>query len=176
MSGSFREVIDDTTGIELTRVERVLMCSGQVYYDVLAAREERKIQDVAIVRLEQIYPFPAGQVRDILARYPADGRSGLGAGRAAQYGRVALRAGANAADPRAQPARASLRRPRGQRQPVGRFAEAPSGRAGGIWWKRLLGRDQERRRQTSRRAAEALSHTFRLLALQHRCQAMDNFV
>jgi 2-oxoglutarate decarboxylase len=70
MSGTFREVIDDTTGIELSRVSRVLMCSGQVYYDVLAAREDRKIQDVAIVRLEQIYPFQAGQVRDILARYP----------------------------------------------------------------------------------------------------------
>jgi len=70
MSGSFREVIDDTTGIELSRVSRVLICSGQVYYDVLAAREERKISDVAIVRLEQIYPFQAGQVRDILARYP----------------------------------------------------------------------------------------------------------
>src|SRR5271155_37501 len=70
MTGSFREVIDDTTGIELSRVSRVLICSGQVYYDVLAAREERKIQDVAIVRLEQFYPFQAGQVRDILARYP----------------------------------------------------------------------------------------------------------
>ena len=51
-------------------MSRVLICSGQVYYDVLAAREERKISDVAIVRLEQIYPFQAGQVRDILARYP----------------------------------------------------------------------------------------------------------
>ena len=70
MTGSFREVLDDTTGIELSRVTRVLMCSGQVYYDLLAAREERKIQNVAIVRLEQIYPFQTGQVRDILARYP----------------------------------------------------------------------------------------------------------
>ena len=70
MSGAFREVIDDTTGIELSRVSRVLICSGQVYYDLLAAREERKIHDVAIVRLEQIYPFPAEQVRDMLARYP----------------------------------------------------------------------------------------------------------
>jgi multifunctional 2-oxoglutarate metabolism enzyme len=69
-SGSFREVIDDTTGIELSGVNRVLMCSGQVYYDVLAAREERKLQDVAIVRLEQIYPFNSEQVRDVLARYP----------------------------------------------------------------------------------------------------------
>jgi 2-oxoglutarate dehydrogenase E1 component len=70
MTGSFREVLDDTTGVGLSRVRRVLMCSGQVYYDVLAAREERKIQEVAIVRLEQIYPFHPGQVRDILARYP----------------------------------------------------------------------------------------------------------
>ncbi|HEX5226485.1 MAG TPA: multifunctional oxoglutarate decarboxylase/oxoglutarate dehydrogenase thiamine pyrophosphate-binding subunit/dihydrolipoyllysine-residue succinyltransferase subunit [Bryobacteraceae bacterium] len=70
MTGSFREVLDDTTGIELSRVSRVLLCSGQVYYDILAAREERKISDVAIVRLEQLYPFQAGQLRDILARYP----------------------------------------------------------------------------------------------------------
>jgi 2-oxoglutarate dehydrogenase E1 component len=70
MTGSFREVLDDTTGIELSRVQRVLMCSGQIYYDVLAAREERKIQNVAVVRLEQIYPFRTDQVRDILARYP----------------------------------------------------------------------------------------------------------
>jgi len=62
-------VIDDTTGIELSRVSRVLICSGQVYYDVLAAREQRNIQDIAVVRLEQIYPFQAGQMRDILARY-----------------------------------------------------------------------------------------------------------
>ncbi|HTR35094.1 MAG TPA: multifunctional oxoglutarate decarboxylase/oxoglutarate dehydrogenase thiamine pyrophosphate-binding subunit/dihydrolipoyllysine-residue succinyltransferase subunit [Bryobacteraceae bacterium] len=69
-AGTFREVIDDTTGIELSRVRRVLLCSGQVYYDLLAARDERKIHDVAILRLEQMYPFPAGQLRDILARYP----------------------------------------------------------------------------------------------------------
>ncbi|MBV9769769.1 MAG: multifunctional oxoglutarate decarboxylase/oxoglutarate dehydrogenase thiamine pyrophosphate-binding subunit/dihydrolipoyllysine-residue succinyltransferase subunit, partial [Bryobacterales bacterium] len=70
MSGSFREVIDDTSGIELSGVSRVLICSGQVYYDIMAAREQRKIEDVAVVRLEQIYPFQAGQMRDILARYP----------------------------------------------------------------------------------------------------------
>jgi 2-oxoglutarate dehydrogenase complex dehydrogenase (E1) component-like enzyme len=69
MTGTFREVLDDTTGIELSRVRRVLMCSGQVYYDILAARDERNIQDVAVVRLEQIYPFQTEQVADILARY-----------------------------------------------------------------------------------------------------------
>jgi len=70
MTGSFREVLDDTTGVELSRVRRVLLCSGQVYYDILAARDERKIHNVAVVRLEQMYPFRADQVRDILARNP----------------------------------------------------------------------------------------------------------
>jgi 2-oxoglutarate decarboxylase len=71
MTGAFHEVLDDASGLDAARVKRVLMCSGQVYYDLLAGREERKIQDVAIVRLEQMYPFPGGAVRDILARYPA---------------------------------------------------------------------------------------------------------
>ena len=70
MTGAFHEALDDPTGIELNRVTRVLLCSGQIYYDLAAAREERTLADVAIVRLEQIYPFPAGEVRDILARYP----------------------------------------------------------------------------------------------------------
>jgi 2-oxoglutarate dehydrogenase E1 component len=69
-SGVFREVLDDPTGVDLMRTTRVLICSGQVYYDLAAAREERKIANVAIVRLEQMYPFPAGEMRDILARYP----------------------------------------------------------------------------------------------------------
>jgi 2-oxoglutarate dehydrogenase E1 component len=68
--GAFREVLDDPSGVELTQVIRVLMCSGQVYYDLMAAREERKVSHVAIVRLEQMYPFPAADMRDILARYP----------------------------------------------------------------------------------------------------------
>jgi 2-oxoglutarate dehydrogenase E1 component len=71
MTGAFQQVLDDPTGIELTRVSRVLICSGQVYYDLLAARDERKLQHVAIVRLEQLYPFPATELKDILDRYPA---------------------------------------------------------------------------------------------------------
>jgi 2-oxoglutarate dehydrogenase E1 component len=71
MAGTFHEIMDDTTGLDPTRVTRVLMCSGQVYYDLLAAREERKIEHVAIARLEQMYPFPTSGVQVILARYPA---------------------------------------------------------------------------------------------------------
>jgi len=63
-------VIDDPAGIDPARANRVLLCSGQVYYDLLAAREERKAHNVAIARLEQIYPFPAEQLGEVLARYP----------------------------------------------------------------------------------------------------------
>jgi 2-oxoglutarate dehydrogenase E1 component len=67
MTGAFHEIIDDR-GIDTARASRILMCSGQVYYDLLAAREERKIENIAIVRLEQMYPFPASGVHVILGR------------------------------------------------------------------------------------------------------------
>jgi 2-oxoglutarate dehydrogenase complex dehydrogenase (E1) component-like enzyme len=50
-------------------VTRVVFCSGKVYYDLLAAREERKAEHVALVRVERLYPFAAQQATDILARY-----------------------------------------------------------------------------------------------------------
>jgi 2-oxoglutarate dehydrogenase complex dehydrogenase (E1) component-like enzyme len=71
MTGTFHEIMDETAAIDPARVTRLLLCSGQVYYDLLAAREERKIEHVAIARLEQMYPFPASGVQAILARYPA---------------------------------------------------------------------------------------------------------
>jgi multifunctional 2-oxoglutarate metabolism enzyme len=71
MSGAFHEVVDDAATPEPAGITRVLMCSGQVYYDLLAAREERKLGNMAIVRLEQIYPFPTSGLRTILSRYPA---------------------------------------------------------------------------------------------------------
>ncbi len=70
-SGSFREVIGETSASNPERVSRVLLCSGKVYYDLLAGREKRESDHVAIVRLEQIYPFPKQQVHDILMRYPS---------------------------------------------------------------------------------------------------------
>ncbi len=71
MTGSFHEILDDTAVPDPSPVTRLLMCSGQVYYDLLAAREERKIDHVAISRLEQMYPFPSSGVQVVLARYPA---------------------------------------------------------------------------------------------------------
>ena len=68
ISGRFQEVLDDQAGTEQAR--RVLVCSGKVYYDLLAQREELgKTRDVAIVRLEQLYPWPAEALKAVLARY-----------------------------------------------------------------------------------------------------------
>jgi len=69
-TGAFREVIDDATIGDPNQVRRVILCSGQVYYDLAAARDERNLQNIAIARLEQIYPFPADPLRALLDRYP----------------------------------------------------------------------------------------------------------
>jgi 2-oxoglutarate decarboxylase len=71
MAGTFHEILDDAAGLNPARVTRLLLCTGQVYYDLAAAREERKIEHVAIARLEQMYPFPSSGVEAILSRYPA---------------------------------------------------------------------------------------------------------
>jgi 2-oxoglutarate decarboxylase len=65
--GGFRPVIDDAAA-DPSLVARVVMCSGKVYYDLLKAREEKRQSDVAIVRVEQLYPFPA-EVAQVIARY-----------------------------------------------------------------------------------------------------------
>ena len=68
VAGRFFEVLDDTVDPE--RVRRVLVCSGKVYYDLLAKREESgKAREVAIVRLEQFYPWPADALKLALGRY-----------------------------------------------------------------------------------------------------------
>ncbi|MFN7996014.1 MAG: multifunctional oxoglutarate decarboxylase/oxoglutarate dehydrogenase thiamine pyrophosphate-binding subunit/dihydrolipoyllysine-residue succinyltransferase subunit [Bryobacteraceae bacterium] len=69
--GHFHEVLPDNTVAEPDQVTRVIFCSGKIYYDLLAAREERKVEHVALVRMEQLYPFEEDQVNDALARYPA---------------------------------------------------------------------------------------------------------
>jgi 2-oxoglutarate dehydrogenase E1 component len=51
------------------KIRRVIVCSGKVYYDLLAARDEKKISDIAIIRLEQFYPFPTKYLAAELARY-----------------------------------------------------------------------------------------------------------
>ena len=69
-SGTFQTVIDETDAIDPTAVKRVVMCSGKVFYDLRSARRERDIGDIAIIRIEQMYPFPRFDLQSVLARYP----------------------------------------------------------------------------------------------------------
>ncbi len=69
-SGGFEEVLDDPGEIDPQRISRVVLCSGKIYYDLLAAREERKAEQIALVRIEQLYPFAQSMFNDILLRYP----------------------------------------------------------------------------------------------------------
>jgi 2-oxoglutarate dehydrogenase E1 component len=66
--GGFQEVIDDATA-NAKSTRRVVFCSGKVYYDLLERQEADKDSGVAIVRIEQLYPFPQKQVDAIVAKY-----------------------------------------------------------------------------------------------------------
>jgi 2-oxoglutarate dehydrogenase E1 component len=68
-SGSFRETLDDPFVKHPAAVQRVVLCSGKVAWDAMAERDKRGAP-AAIVRVEQLYPFPEAQLRDILRRYP----------------------------------------------------------------------------------------------------------
>ncbi|MGA8112554.1 MAG: multifunctional oxoglutarate decarboxylase/oxoglutarate dehydrogenase thiamine pyrophosphate-binding subunit/dihydrolipoyllysine-residue succinyltransferase subunit, partial [Actinocatenispora sp.] len=69
-NGTFQPVLADSTIKDPSSVKRVLLCTGKVYYDLLAAREERGITDVALVRLEQLYPLPIEETRAAIGRFP----------------------------------------------------------------------------------------------------------
>jgi 2-oxoglutarate dehydrogenase E1 component len=68
--GAFRTVLDDPRVSDPAAVERVLMCTGRIYYALDIGREERARDNIAIVRLEQLYPFPETELTEILKGYP----------------------------------------------------------------------------------------------------------
>ncbi|WP_022975193.1 2-oxoglutarate dehydrogenase E1 component [Nevskia ramosa] len=68
-TGSFKYVIDDAE-IDKAKVKRIVMCSGKVYYDLFDARQKAGRDDVALVRLEQLYPFPRIDYEAVIAAYP----------------------------------------------------------------------------------------------------------
>ena len=71
-NGEFATVIDelDTQTVKPASVRRVVMCSGKVYFDLLKARRATSNTDVALVRVEQLYPFPVQETEAVLAKYP----------------------------------------------------------------------------------------------------------
>lgn len=66
--GYFHEVIDEIDDIKAKDVERVVLCSGKVYYDLLEERRRREQTNVALVRVEQLYPFPTEEVTKLLRK------------------------------------------------------------------------------------------------------------
>ncbi|HSJ67787.1 MAG TPA: 2-oxoglutarate dehydrogenase E1 component [Anditalea sp.] len=67
-SGRFREVIQDPE-VEASKVKRVVLCSGKIYYDLTELREKEKVKDVAIVRVEQLHPLPKNQILEAVKKY-----------------------------------------------------------------------------------------------------------
>ena len=96
-SGSFRPLIGSTAGPDAD-VRRVLLCTGKVYYDLAARRQQTGATEVAIVRVERLYPLPVSELSRRAGPLPGRGVRHLGAGGAGQHGRLAdLRAQAPAA-------------------------------------------------------------------------------
>ncbi len=67
-SGHFKEIIGDTF-VTKSKVKRVILCSGKIYYDLQEYQETHKRKDIAIIRVEQLYPFPDLQIEDMIATY-----------------------------------------------------------------------------------------------------------
>ena len=68
--GAFQTVIGETAKLTAKNVRRVIVCCGKVYYELAAYRREHKIDDVAIIRVEQLYPFPHADFKAAMARFP----------------------------------------------------------------------------------------------------------
>jgi 2-oxoglutarate dehydrogenase E1 component len=68
--GSFQTVIPDSKGLKAEKVKRLIACSGKVYYDLAKKREEQGNDDVAIIRVEQLYPFPHKAFAAEIKKYP----------------------------------------------------------------------------------------------------------
>jgi 2-oxoglutarate dehydrogenase E1 component len=68
--GQYQVVIDEIDDLKAAKVKRVVLCSGKVYYDLLETRRAEGLEDVAIVRMEQLYPFPRDALTALMKRYP----------------------------------------------------------------------------------------------------------
>jgi 2-oxoglutarate dehydrogenase E1 component len=67
--GGLAVALPEIDAIEPESVRRVVLCSGKVFFDLLTARRERRIDDIAILRVEQLYPFPRRDLRELLHPY-----------------------------------------------------------------------------------------------------------
>jgi 2-oxoglutarate dehydrogenase E1 component len=68
-TGRFEPIIPEIEAIQVKKTRRLVFCSGKVYYDLLEAREVHGIDDIAIIRIEQLYPFPIDQYAELIGQY-----------------------------------------------------------------------------------------------------------
>ena len=68
--GEFNPILGEIDPLDPKKVSRIVFCSGKVYYDLLETRREHAIENIALVRIEQLYPFPMAAYEAELARYP----------------------------------------------------------------------------------------------------------
>ena len=132
--GGFQTVIPENKELKADKVKRVIVCSGKVYYDLAKKREEKGADDTAILRVEQLYPFPHKAFAAELQQVPERHRHRLVPGRAAEPGRLVLRAALHPREHGRRP-EAGLLRPRrlglaggGLFAPAPGAAEGPGGR------------------------------------------------
>ncbi len=69
-NGQFHEVLDDPNVTDKKAIKTLVLCTGKVYYDIIVKREELERNDVAVVRLEQLFPLAIEQIKEIIASYP----------------------------------------------------------------------------------------------------------
>jgi 2-oxoglutarate dehydrogenase E1 component len=70
VEGEYQPILGEADKLDAAKVKRIIVCSGKIYYELIAARRERGIQDMVIIRLEQLYPFPHTIFEDQVALYP----------------------------------------------------------------------------------------------------------
>jgi 2-oxoglutarate dehydrogenase E1 component len=68
--GGFQVIIGETENLAAKKVKRIVFCAGKVYYDIVAERAKRSMEDIAVVRVEQLYPFPHDEFEAQIAAYP----------------------------------------------------------------------------------------------------------
>ena len=71
--GRLRRVLQDETGIDPEAVRRVVLCSGKIWFELLMQRDHRKKHDIALLRIEQLYPFPRDEAAAAIAAFPNAG-------------------------------------------------------------------------------------------------------
>ena len=120
---SMRVIDDAEAAAQPAKVRRLVLCSGKIAVDLLTSERRKDNPNVAVVRVEQLYPFPADAIEDVIERYPKRARGVLGPGRAGEHGRVGIRAPASSSRSSTAGMAAALHRPLAQLESVGRIVE-----------------------------------------------------